>query len=339
MSSSTNAHSQAAARAQIYTALALALTDPPPDLVADLVETAQTGAAMLGSSACARAARSLNRVQSLPRLPQTPAQRLRRAAMPPGQRPVALHESLHRYGTLVGASTQAVEGYFRSVGLAVDGAELPDHAGMELAFLSALAEAEGEARTTRNHPLTARLRGLQRRFLHEHPGAWLPAVGNQLARSSDPLYATVGRWLAEFLAEEMLRARSSSVSPGEASLPALLDVADCTLCGLCTGVCPTQALTVRETGVETNLVLADEACTACRRCAAICPEQVLVMAPAQPAPGRRPLRTSPRLNCPACGRPTVSQAEMSGILARLGAAAAQVPNLDLCIPCRTAGVG
>ena len=83
--------------------------------------------------------------------------------------------------------------------------------------------------------------------------------------------------------------------------------------------------------------VSDKRCISCNRCVEICPEQVLILAPTLPTADEHTLRTSPRLSCPACGRPTFSQAEMAGVLARLGDMAASVPNLDLCIPCRTTG--
>ncbi|MGC8779837.1 MAG: hypothetical protein ACP5UQ_03140, partial [Anaerolineae bacterium] len=48
-------------------------------------------------------------------------------------------------------------------------------------------------------------------------------------------------------------------------------------------------------------------------------------------PGGAVLRRSPRATCPACGKPTVSQAELAFVAARLG----DHPSwLDYCPACR-----
>jgi TorA maturation chaperone TorD/Fe-S-cluster-containing hydrogenase component 2 len=338
------AHSNdtAQARAMLYHALAEALAGPTPETQAVLLDAATTGARVLGSTACQKAALTLAELPAINF--ETLRKNYTRLIAKPGRRPVALYESLHRQNCLVGQVTWEVERHYRALGLAPVEGELPDHASVELAYLGHLATAEVEARAAGNNRLVARLRREQRYFLRTHAGTWLPEVGTALAyaASADPFYAAVGHLLNEFLAEERTRRKRNGQTGIQ--LPALKDPSACTLCGLCVGSCPLGALRVVESVTETALTLNPGQCIGCNRCARTCPEKVLFLSLAgwtdnQPGAANetncRVMRQSSRANCPNCGRPTVSQAELEAVFARLQPDPAVQQRLCLCIECKS----
>jgi len=327
-------------RAAVYHALAEALAGPVPEIQDLLLGAVRIGAQALDSEACRRAALAL---AELPLLGlETLRESYSRLTAGHGQRPPALYESLHRQGRLAGPVTWDVERHYRAFGLTPAEGELPDHASVELAFLAYLTDAEAEARAAGDGRRVARLRAEQRRFLREHAGAWLPEVGAELAAADEPFYAIVGRLLSEFLSEELSGGRRAGQTG--IRLPALRDVTACTLCGLCVGSCPLDALRVVESATETVLRLDPARCVGCDRCVGICPEGVLFLAQdgrvrtqTEAAKGAdyRILRRSPRATCPNCGRPTVSQAELEAVFVRLEADSALQRRLSLCVACKS----
>ncbi|MEJ2560057.1 MAG: molecular chaperone TorD family protein [Anaerolineae bacterium] len=335
----------ARARAAIYLALAEAMAQPVLGIGDLLQNAAQTGARVLGSSACQRAALALAErpVPGLEVLRQSYTCLLAPPVIAsPGRRPVALYESLHRHGRLAGPATWDVEQRYQALGLTSTEGELPDHASLELAFLGHLAAAEAEAQAAGDGRLVARVRAEQRQFLRTHAGAWLPVVGTALAAAADPFYLIVGRLLNEFLSEELLGREQGGQT--KASLPTLKNPAACTLCGLCVGSCPLGSLRMLENDTETMLTLNPSQCVGCNRCARICPQQVLSMS--LRAQTRHQTRTkngagyqilwhSPRAACPNCGEPTVSQAELEAVFARLQPDRAMQRRLSLCVACKS----
>jgi TorA maturation chaperone TorD/Fe-S-cluster-containing hydrogenase component 2 len=334
--------STARARAMIYHALAEALADPIPGVQELLLEAVTIGAQVLDSVACQKTA------LTLAKLPTTNLEALRRSytrlIANPGRRPLVLYESLYRGSGLMGQITWEVEQYYRALGLALVKGELPDHASVELAFLGHLATAETTARAVGDGQLIARLRAEQDTFLRAHAGAWLPEVGVALASAvaDNRFYTAVGRLLSEFLAEEMTGRKQNGRT--RVRLPTLKDPDACTLCGLCVGSCPLDALRVIESATETVLTLNPAHCIGCNRCGRTCPEGVLLLSsttwpdsrfdPASGA-GYRVMRQSPRLECPNCGRPTVSRAELDAVLARLQPDPVVQQRLYLCIECKS----
>jgi ferredoxin len=321
----------ARSRAMIYHALAEALAGPVSGIERLLLDAVTAGSQVLGSAACRRAA------QALAELPERGFEDLRdsymRTIARPGGRPVALHESLHRQGSLMGQITGDVERHYRALGLAPADGELPDHASVELAFLGHLAIAEMEARAAKAGRLVARLRAEQRYFLHTHPGAWLPDVGDALAATEDFFYVAVGHVLRGFLSEELANWRRNSQTG--ARHPTLKDPAVCTLCGLCVSSCPSNALRVIESATETMLTLDPAQCTGCNRCVRICPEGALLQSlGAANRAGRQIVRQSARIGCPGCGRPTVSQAELDAVFAKLQPDPYVQRRLSLCVECK-----
>jgi TorA maturation chaperone TorD/NAD-dependent dihydropyrimidine dehydrogenase PreA subunit len=333
----------ARARAAIYFALAAAVAEPAPDSCDTLFGAAMAGAQILDSESSRAAALALAALPSEDR--RTLAERYTCAVAPPGRRPLALYESLAREGCLMGESTLAVERSYRALGLEPNFGELPDHASVELCFLGNLAEAEADAQAERALYLVARLRKEQRRFFHDHVLAWLPALGRDLAASGIAPYAAVGTWLAAFVQEESAGKRNGR---RRGKLPALLAATACTLCGLCTGRCGTGALRIEEDATETRLTLYAARCVGCNLCTAICPQNVMTMIDGQPdrhtiadpAENVRPalgqlLRSSPRLSCPRCGRPTVSRAEMDAVCARVQLDEHVLQRMRLCVTCKS----
>lgn len=327
---------RARARATIYHALAEVLAGPTSGIQNLLLEAATAGAQVLDSAACQKVA------LTLAELPTASLEALHRRYMRlinnPGWRPVALYESLHRQGCLMGQLTREVELRYRISGLAPVDGELPDHASVELAYLGHLVEAEAEARLDGNRQLVARLKAEYHDFLRTHVGAWLPEVGGTLAAAGDSFYAAAGHLLSGFLAEE-LAGRKRNGQTG-VRLPTLQDPATCTLCGLCIGSCPLGALWVIESATETALVLNSAQCVGCNRCVRICPEGVLHLrtggwSGAANGTGCQIMRQSPRAECPDCGRPTVSQAELEAIFARLQPDPATQQRLCLCVECKS----
>jgi nitrate reductase assembly molybdenum cofactor insertion protein NarJ len=85
-----------------------------------------------------------------------------------------LYESAALTGRILGPATFAVEKLYRATGLERVGAELPDHASLELAFLAHLAAVGQDA-----------VLPAERQFIERHAGRWLPSLGRALARSGD----------------------------------------------------------------------------------------------------------------------------------------------------------
>ena len=191
----------AQARATVYHALAESLVSPVPDLPDALLAAARTGGQVLDSEACLQAAVAL---ESLPlRGDLNLRQQYAQVMTPHGRRPVALYESLHRHGRLMGQAALEVEQIYRGLGVAPVQGELPDHASVELAFLGSLSAAEAELAGGRSAKTIGLLRHEQRRFLREHVAAWLPEIGAMLSAGSAPFYCVVGSWLRSFLREEL----------------------------------------------------------------------------------------------------------------------------------------
>jgi nitrate reductase assembly molybdenum cofactor insertion protein NarJ/NAD-dependent dihydropyrimidine dehydrogenase PreA subunit len=317
----------ASGRASLYRALAEALATPP-----DWLSTAgrqwplfEAALDVAEREDCAAIRLALPRLAVIsaedPGIRQARYQALFSVSGPPH---ICLYESLARDGKLAGPSTLAVWSIYEAAGLSVADAELPDHASVELAFLAYLTEQE-----TRMPSQTTQWRAARRLFIHRHAGQWLPDLGEALAQTEDPVYGPIGRILAVTLRTDLQPGRRPPAR-AERCLPAMPQPDICSLCSFCVQVCPSRALAIHETEETTMLLLIASKCIACERCVRVCIGNALRLLPATQGERRRILRQSPRAHCPACGQPTVSQAELDEVAARIGA-----PTwLDYCSACR-----
>ena len=237
-----------------------------------------------------------------------------------------LYESAALTGKILGPQTFELAKLYRAAGLEVEGAELPDHISIELAFLSLFVGRDG-------------IPTYEKQFLEQHSN-WMIHLGRALAHSADEVYAPIGSLLADWLSERMAQGKGlDTAGLGHQitnyelripSLPIIPRADDCTLCGFCVQVCPTHALRINEDAENTLLKLSPEDCIGCGKCERICEFHAMQMQPA--ADDKRPviLRQSPRVRCQTCGEPIVSQAELDFVAAQIGS-----PDwLHLCLDCR-----
>lgn len=314
-------------RADLYHALAEALAEPPEWLVFPgkawpLFESAT----QLGQ--CSQAAQ-----QAVLALGEIGAESLsRRKAryenlfIGSGRPKFDLYESMYSSGRLFGPETLAVERVYKSAGIETVSPELPDHASVELAFLAHIAEQQFL------QPEQASLWvKLERRFIRQHAGRWLPNLGHRLARSGDDVYAPIGKLLAGWLEETM---RPTVRSALRARLPVIDQPDNCTLCGFCIQVCPTSALAMRETADQTALWLSPASCVGCAKCATVCQNMAIEMQSYQAenlsVENWQLLRHARRARCDLCNSPTVSQAELDFVRRQIG----DHPWLSTCHSCR-----
>jgi TorA maturation chaperone TorD/Fe-S-cluster-containing hydrogenase component 2 len=237
-----------------------------------------------------------------------------------------LYESKHINGRIPGPATFVVQSLYTQTGLEIVGAELADHASLELAFLAFLAE--NECNNQEESLIWAEAREL---FIKKHAGRWLPAVGKGLMQTAYPFWIAVGSLLIAVLHKTRKKAVRGSGSVVR-KVPTLLDTKSCSLCGFCMQTCPTQALRITEDISKTELRLKPALCIDCGKCIHICPDKLIHMEDADLSNNETViLRDSTRLKCPQCGGSTVSQAELETITARLGS---KPEWLTYCVDCR-----
>ncbi len=321
------------AQADIYYTLAEVLVDPPLWLANagsdwPLFEAVDRLARLTESEAARRAVAALRAIPAEDLF--TRQRRYRLITASTDRPPVPLYESLHLDGTLFGPSAQAVQQVYRVAGLEPEGAELPDHASVELAFLGWLAEKAAASPDD-----AADWQALARKFIEVHAGQWLPEVGKILAFSDDPVFAPIGYLLMDWLKEAARPPRPNRTKAESCNLrlPVIPDTEACTLCGFCVQVCPTQALLIKETATETGLILKPLDCISCGKCERVCEYNALVMQTTGETVCVEPhaLRISERAACAHCGTPMVSVAELDAIAVMLG----ERPQwLDYCMECR-----
>jgi len=301
-------------RADLYALLAETLAEPPDwiSLPGRKWQLYRSVAAL--ASELPGASRHLDRLAGIP--PE--ATRLRReryaALFASGKPRFWLYESAALTGKILGPQTFELAGLYRTAGLEIVGAELPDHISLELTYLSHLVGSPQE-----------------KGFLDRH-AAWMISLGRALSRSGDQVYAPVGALLADWL-ESTLGGLPTAGNKGKGvRVPVLPDPDNCSLCGFCAQVCPTRALRVLEDARYTCLVLETASCVHCGKCEKVCEFHVLNMGlPAAGGTGSNVLRQSPLVGCRHCGQPVVSQAELDYIVSQIGEAAWQ----HLCLDCRS----
>ena len=311
----------------VYQALAESLAEPCDWLAQAGRQWPLYQAALALANECAHSALQ----QAVTEVAQVPSEGLRQwrsryqaLLIQSDAQPLPIYESLAREGRLHSATTLRVWSLYQAAGLAVNGGELPDHASIELAFLAYLTGQEFQATAERHLWRMARLK-----FIKQHAGQWLPALGRAISRSSDLFYRPIGLLLTAVLQAELTRPRKK-LATAERPLPQVSSAQTCTLCSFCAQVCPTQAIRVQETHEFTTLLVNDANCVGCNRCVGICPTATLQLSTSFPEPEPRQLFQSERARCPGCGSPTVSQAELQAIAEQIG----NPRWLNYCDECR-----
>ena len=108
-------------------------------------------------------------------------------------------------GLLMGPSTLAVKQLYREAGAAVseDFKDLPDHVGLELACMEFLCETEAGAWEQEHLDDAQRMRGLQKRLLHEHLLQWVPALCGRIRENAlGPFYRGIAGLTEAYLRQE-----------------------------------------------------------------------------------------------------------------------------------------
>ena len=316
-------------RANLYQALAEALAEPPEWLALPVGEWPLYQAALQIAPESEAARQAVGAMMEISK--ETLEQRQNRYAVlfaGPNRPQIWIYESGALLGRLFSEITLDVERWYRSAGINIVGAELPDHASLELAFLAYLSAAEQEDFSR-----------FENDFLQRHVLRWLPELGRSLVSSQDMVYAPIGRLLVDWLEEinpRQAAPRSQKALRPSRYVPTIHpdQVEDCILCGFCSQVCPANALVVRENQQVTGLQLSARRCVGCGKCLPVCEPNILHMEKIAPGEERtaawKTLRKSSRAVCKACGQPLISQAELEFMAIRLGNPA----WLELCQDCR-----
>lgn len=237
-----------------------------------------------------------------------------------------LYESKHISGRIPGPATFIVQSLYTKAGLEIIGAELADHASLELAFLAFLAQKE--CGDKEDISIWAEARQL---FIKKHAGRWLPGVGKRLMQTTTPFWVAVGSLLIAVLHKTRKKTIHESGSNVH-KVPTLSNSKNCSLCGFCMQTCPTQALNITEDTSTTELRLKPALCIDCGKCVHICPDNLILMEDDETSNNETVvLRQSTRLKCPQCGCATVSQVELETVAARLGS---KPEWLTFCVDCR-----
>ena len=108
-------------------------------------------------------------------------------------------------GLLMGPSNLAVKQLYREGGAAVseDFRDLPDHVGLELAYMEFLCEAEARAWEHDHLDDAHRMRDFQKRLLHEHLLQWVPTLcGRIREKSLGPFYRGIAGVTEAYLRRE-----------------------------------------------------------------------------------------------------------------------------------------
>jgi TorA maturation chaperone TorD len=112
--------------------------------------------------------------------------------------PIPLMESAYLNPTsfAAGQLMADLDGEYTGAGLAMvaTGAETPDHAGVELEFISYLCELESDALESGDMPAILDSVQRQERFLRQHPCRWLPSLARAVeSRGRSDFYARATR--------------------------------------------------------------------------------------------------------------------------------------------------
>jgi TorA maturation chaperone TorD/Pyruvate/2-oxoacid:ferredoxin oxidoreductase delta subunit len=234
-------------------------------------------------------------------------------------RPVAHpYESVYREGRVMGDYTLAVRQSYADEGLAPEGHSLPDHVALELEFMAHLARQEAEARERGDEEGALACLRQQEAFLGEHLGRWLPRFCQRvLAGEAHPFYAGLAQRTWEHVAQDMAQVRgwlSAAEPAGERGHWTVAVGSECTLCELCTRLCPREALRLTQDKGEICLLFDPAPCDGCAACQQWCPEGAVTVEPSPPVEGQCVLMRSLLVTCPGCGRPYLSAVLLARVM-------------------------
>jgi len=252
----------------------------------------------------------------------------------------------------MGETTLDVRRLLATEGVAPSGRSLPDHVGIELAFMAYLAAREALAWEAGEVDVAQDLLQKQESFLREHLGAWLPQFCRRIL-AGRPLmhYGELAQRAETFVVSDAAEVRAwlSDRAPVAASAAreqegwAVTVAQKCTLCHLCVEMCQPRALGgIRdERQGMISLSFDPAACDGCAACERWCPEDAIRVGRAQDGgeTGRCTVAQSALLACPGCGRLHISEAMVSRLVARLGSAQeALAQRLLFCYDCKATDI-
>lgn len=108
-------------------------------------------------------------------------------------------------GLLMGPSARAVKKIYRRAGAELDEhcAELPDHAGIELAFMHYLCQKEKEAWQQGKEEEAAQWQQLEAEFVINHLGRWLPSLCEKICQNTQSdFYKGMAKLIDGFILSE-----------------------------------------------------------------------------------------------------------------------------------------
>lgn len=118
-----------------------------------------------------------------------------------------------------------------------------------------------------------------------------------------------------------------------------IDRGACSVCGSCSTVCPTGALSIRHAGDTVALALNPHACAGCERCVPACPERaVAVRAETDIGTLRRgpaEAASTTMVRCRRCGAPVAPEAMLVRVERLLGGEPGATSTTRLCGDCRS----
>ena len=108
-------------------------------------------------------------------------------------------------GLLIGESTAVVQKSYQQAGLAISDAflDLPDHAGIELSFMSFLCSKQAAALKQSDGKQSLEYLEMQKAFLNEHLISWMPKLCARITENADgPFYKGLAKLIHAFLTLE-----------------------------------------------------------------------------------------------------------------------------------------
>jgi TorA maturation chaperone TorD/Pyruvate/2-oxoacid:ferredoxin oxidoreductase delta subunit len=262
------------------------------------------------------------------------------------------YESVYREGRTMGRSTLDVRRQLVEEGVAPEGRTLPDHIGIELAFMAHLADREALAWETRDLDTGRAYVDRQVAFLRDHLLAWLPQFCRRLlAGRPHAHYASLARYAESFVMGDVSRVEEwlggdSTAATGPVARREWWSVTvgkECTLCDICTQVCRPGALRRAHSDLrdEVSLHFETALCDGCAACQHWCPEKAVRVrrVPDGERPAGGELVRSAMLACPQCGQLHAPAALVTKVQAQMSPGdEALRKRLALCHGCRVQDV-